>query len=164
MKYVNNLTQEYLKSILHYSPETGLFTWLVKLSNRVKIGMLAGTVRNNGYFKININGQLYYSHRLAWLYVTGEWPKDRIDHKDNNGLNNKWINLREATASQNNKNRAAYGKSTKEKNIYPYRGKFVIRVCLGTYNTIEEAALMRDKFLKEFKFEHEFIHSSLKAA
>lgn len=161
MKYVNNLTQEYLKSILEYNLETGKFIWLVKTSNRVKIGMYAGTLRNNGYLKININGQLYYAHRLAWLYMTGKWPENHIDHKDGIKDNNKWENLREATYSQNNKNRAAYGKV--DKNIYPYRGRFAVRVCLGTYNTKEEAIAIRDKFLKEFKFEDEFLHSSLKA-
>jgi hypothetical protein len=49
-----------------------------------------------------------------------------------------------------------------DKNIYPYRGRFAVRVCLGTYNTKEEAIAIRDKFLKEFKFEDEFIHSSLR--
>lgn len=160
MKYVNNLTQEYLKSILHYAPETGIFTWIVCLSNRAKIGSIAGTIRNNGYSKINIGGQLYYAHRLAWLYMTGKWPKEHVDHKDNVRANNKWKNLREATYSQNNKNRASYG--TTDKNIYPYRGRFAIRVCLGTYDTKEEAILIRDKFLKEFQFENEFLHSSLK--
>jgi hypothetical protein len=69
MKYVNNLTQEYLKSILEYNLETGKFIWLVKTSNRVKIGMYAGTLRNNGYLKININGQLYYAHKNISLKV-----------------------------------------------------------------------------------------------
>lgn len=92
--------------------------------------------------------------------MTGKWPEDLVDHKDNIKHNNIWENLREANHSQNNKNRAAYGNT--DKNIYPYRGRFAVRVCLGTYNTKEEAVIIRDKFLKEFEFENDFIHSSLK--
>lgn len=162
MRYVNNLTQEYLKSILFYDPETGLFVWLKSLSNRAKIGTPAGTLRSNGYLKTNIDGQLYYNHRLAWLYMTGEWPAYNIDHINGIKDNNEWKNLREATHSQNNKNRAAYG-ATQDKNIYLTKGKYTVRVCLGTYPTKEEAIAIRDKFLKEFKFEDEFLHSSLRA-
>ena len=160
IKYSNDLTQEYLKSILEYNPETGLFIWLKQVSNRIKSGSTAGTIRSDGYVKIIINRKIYFAHRLAWLYMTGKWPEDLVDHKDNIKHNNIWENLREANHSQNNKNRAAYG--TTDKNIYPYRGKFVVRVCLGTYNTKEEAITVRDKFLKEFEFENDFIHSSLK--
>ena len=160
MDYVNNITQEYLKSILSYDPETGLFTWLVQKGARALVGSIAGTIRNNGYLKINIDKQLYYAHRLAHLYMTGEWPKNHIDHINGIKNDNHWCNLREATYSQNNKNRASYGST--DKNIYPYRGRFVIRVCLGTYDTKEEAIAVRDKFLKEINFETEFLHSSLK--
>ncbi len=162
MRYVNDITQEYLKIILEYNPETGKFKWLVKTSNRIKIGMEAGTLRSNGYLKTNINGQLYYNHRLAFLYMTGRWPTHNIDHINGSKDDNSWINLREATHSQNNKNRASYGKAL-DKNIYLTKGKYAVRICLGTYHTKEEAILIRDKFLKEFKFEDEFLHSSLKA-
>jgi hypothetical protein len=148
VKYCNNITQEYLKSILSYDQGTGVFTWLLKTSNRVKVGMQAGTLRNNGYLKINLNGQLYYVHRLAWLYVTGEWPKNNIDHINGAKDDNRWVNLREATHSQNNRNRASYGKQTLGKSIYKHRGKFTVRVSLGTFDTINEAEETRDKFLK----------------
>jgi len=161
MKYVNNISAEYLKSILHYNPENGKFTWIAVTSNRVKLGMEAGTMRNNGYLKININSQLYFTHRLAFLYMTGEWPKAHIDHINGVKDDNRWCNLREATSSQNNKNRAGYG--TVDKNIYPYKGRFAVRVCLGTYDTKEEAVAIRDKFFKDFEFQNEFIHHSLKA-
>lgn len=118
----------------------------------------------------NIKKQWLFENKYQWAIILcpqislalHDWkvPENHIDHKDGIKDNNKWENLREATYSQNNKNRAAYGKV--DKNIYPYRGRFAVRVCLGTYNTKEEAIAIRDKFLKEFKFEDEFIHSSLR--
>lgn len=101
------LTQSELKSQLHYDPETGIFTRIVSTSNRVKVGDIAGRKHNFGYLQIQVNGKLYLSHRLAWLYVYGEFPLNDIDHinmiRDDN-----WIeNLREATRSENLFNRGS---------------------------------------------------------
>ena len=64
---------------------------------------------DHGYTVIRFRGKLYLAHRLAWFYMTGEWPREQIDHKDGVRLNNKWDNLREATPGQNNMNRTAIG-------------------------------------------------------
>ncbi|MEI6297329.1 MAG: hypothetical protein WCO84_06870 [bacterium] len=104
------ITQEYLKSILEYNPETGDFIWIKKTnskSNRIKVGDIAGTLDTNGYLKIQINGKCYQSHRLAWLYETGSWPKFQIDHKE--GINipnfNKFSNLRDVFEVVNKQNK-----------------------------------------------------------
>lgn len=97
------LSQEYLKSILHYDPETGILSWKVD-RRRVKIGQIAGYLCL-GYVAIGIDGKLYKGHRLAWLYMTGEWPKDEIDHINRTKHDNRWVNLREATKEQNCDNR-----------------------------------------------------------
>ena len=94
------LTQEYLKSILDYDLDTGIFTWKINKAKRTKIGDIAGW-SYNGYREIEINDKKYKAHRLAWLYVYGEMPNKLIDHIDGNRSNNKISNLREATLDGN---------------------------------------------------------------
>jgi hypothetical protein len=93
-----------VKSILAYSPEAGVFIRKVTLSPRFPIGTVAGYKSKDGYWNLTILGKHYRSHRIAWLYVHGEWPKYEIDHKDGNPDNNRLSNLREATRIQNTQN------------------------------------------------------------
>ncbi len=92
------LTQERLRELLSYDPETG--AWRCRPTGRV-VGYA-----DHGYLRIIIDGRKYYAHRLAFLYMTGELPPQGVDHKDTDGLNNKWNNLRLATKSQNGANRS----------------------------------------------------------
>ena|SRR3990167_6112314 len=94
---------ERLRGLLHYDSDTGVFTWRVN-RRRVKTGDIAGTVNAQGYVQICIDGRLYLAHRLAWLYVHGEWPSGDLDHWDTNRANNVIGNLRPATNSQNQAN------------------------------------------------------------
>lgn len=94
------MNQHDLRRILNYDPETGIFTWAEKTSRKVMVGAIAGCLNKAGYIVIGIGGKLYYAHQLAWLYQTGEWLP-RVDHRDCDGSNNRWINLRPATAQQN---------------------------------------------------------------
>lgn len=91
------MTPEYLRSILHYDPDSGVFT-------RRATGKIAGSGKS-GYRKISINNRSYWAHRLAWAIMMGEWPPETIDHKDGDGSNNRWDNLRAATRQQNQQNR-----------------------------------------------------------
>ena len=100
------LTAERLREVLHYDPETGEWRWLISTNRKIRIGSKAGSI-GNGYEVIVFNRKLYKSHRLAWLYMTGEWPRCHIDHADMDRSNNKWSNLRQATITQNNANRHA---------------------------------------------------------
>jgi hypothetical protein len=93
------MKQQDLLRIMNYDPATGVFTWRVS-RGRVKVGDAAGCRNRHGYIVIGVAGKLYYAHQLAWLYQTGEWL-ERIDHRDNDHGNNRWINLRPATAQQN---------------------------------------------------------------
>ncbi|WP_241575047.1 HNH endonuclease [Rosenbergiella nectarea] len=90
-----------LQRLLNYDPETGLFYWKVRMSNRVKAGDLAGVINGSGYRIIAIKGKIHYAHRLAFLWMTGRLPGKFVDHVDGDRSNNIWVNLREASALQN---------------------------------------------------------------
>lgn len=107
-----DLTLQALRDLLHYDPETGAFTWLVRVNSRVPAGARAGKIDPHGYVRIGIGGRHYLAHRLAWLYVTGEWPPAEIDHRDRDPGNNRWANLRDATHAQNQRNTAAQCNNT----------------------------------------------------
>ena len=100
------LTAERLREVLRYEPETGLWLWVVSRGG-TKIGAVAGTP-HDGYVRIKIDGCLYLAHRLAWFWMTGEWPEFEVDHEDLDRANNRWKNLRHATDSQNRANTKAF--------------------------------------------------------
>lgn len=95
-----DVTHDRLLSLLSYDTATGLFTWIAGRH----AGKIAGTKHNEGYMVIGIDGVRYLSHRLAWFYVTGEWPKGKLDHRDRNRGNSAFDNLREVTSAQNSLN------------------------------------------------------------
>lgn len=102
------LTQEKLKELLHYNPQTGFFTW-VKSKGRAKAGSIAGCPDKDGYILIGINRKLYKAHRLAFIYMEGSEPSHDVDHINRVTGDNRWSNLRHATRSQNNINRKCKG-------------------------------------------------------
>lgn len=143
------LTQERLKELLHYDPETGIFTRL-KCACHSAVGKRAGSNDNiNGYRHIKIDQKSYPEHRVAWLYMHGKWPDGEIDHKNCDGQDNKFNNLREATESQQVNNRRRFKNNTSgAKGVHwvPHCGKWMARVWskkkthyLGLFATIEEA-------------------------
>ncbi len=100
----NDLTAARLRELLHYDPLTGIFTRLVRTSQNANVGDVAGSPDDAGYIRISVDGKRYRAHRLAWLYMKGEWPALHIDHEDTDTGNNRWLNLREATRSVNAQN------------------------------------------------------------
>jgi len=102
-----------LQELLGYDPVTGIFTW--RRTRRRGSGAAGCLCKTHGYVNIGIDGRVYRAHRLAWLYVTGEWPKAHIDHINCLRHDNRWANLREATISQNKANNPGY--STKKTNL-----------------------------------------------
>lgn len=99
------ITAARLRTVLRYDRETGVFTWRVSTGNRVKEGAPAGHVMKRGYVRIRVDGRQYKAHRLAWLYVTGAWPKLTIDHENRVKNDNRFSNLVDVSQWQHNKNR-----------------------------------------------------------
>jgi len=98
-------TADDLKKVLSYNPETGVFVWLVRPCKAVKAGDVAGCVEKRiGYNTIGISGKVYKAHRLAWLYVHGEWPTGLIDHINGKKDDNRIVNLRVVLADGNSQN------------------------------------------------------------
>ncbi len=103
------ITQDQLKEVLHYCPETGIFTWLVGGKGRPGKGIKAGGIlydkSGKTYRILRVHNRLYRQHRLAFLYMTGEFPENEVDHIDGNGCRNVWANLRAVTGLENRKNK-----------------------------------------------------------
>ena len=97
------VTAERLWQVLDYAPETGLFYWRVR-SGRASPGKQAGTWSGKGYREIVIDNTSYRAHRLAWLHVTGEHPREEIDHRNGDRGDNSIANLRECSRAENNRN------------------------------------------------------------
>jgi hypothetical protein len=100
----STLTTARLRELLHFEPDTGVFTWRDTPLVHKWRGKQAGRL-DNGYIRIRIDRQDYLGHRLAWFYVHGEWPDPYIDHINGEKSDNRMVNLREATHGLNMQNR-----------------------------------------------------------
>lgn len=106
---IKKITQERLKELLSYDPETGVFRWKVD-RRKVKAGTRAGAL-TKGYIVISVDGKKYKAHRLAWLYTYGCWPTNEIDHVNRVKDDNRLCNLRDVTRQQQQFNRGVKGYS-----------------------------------------------------
>jgi hypothetical protein len=162
-----DLSQEYLKECLEYNPETGVFFWLYRplkhfkserrqrIFNSVYSGKPCGHLSEEGYLVIRFDGMLHKAHRLAWLYVYGELPKQWLDHINRNRSDNRICNLRLASPALN-----AQNASTRKDNTsgipgvswHKATGKWVVQISkqgksthVGLFPTIQEAKLAREQ-------------------
>ena len=141
------ITQQELRSIIKYDPGTGIFY-------RISNGKKTGSVMRVGYIVVTIGKKFYLAHRLAWLYVHGEWPQLSIDHINMDKTDNRISNLRLASKSQNafntDKHRSASGIRGVyfQKNTKKWRVKFGNRH-IGYFDSKEEAGSVWQKMYKE---------------
>ena len=160
------ITQKEIKEIASYDKETGIFTRLTRPCNSVNIGDELGYLKKckSGlmYLSTEYKGHQYLLHRLAFLDVDGKFPDGDVDHKDGNGLNNKWNNLRVVDAIENGKNRklnhnnesgyqgvSFYNLTKKWRAAISVDGK---KKHLGYFDTFEEAKERRVIAEKEFNY------------
>lgn len=152
------LTQTRLKELLHYAPDTGVFTWLVNRGS-ARVGMVAGTSQGTGYIWTGVAGGRHLNHRLAWLYMTGNEPENCVDHVNGVTDDNRWCNLRAATVRQNQLNRVGNkkGNISGYKCVFKGRGSWFVGMDghrVHGFNTAEDAnefaCLMREMLHGEF--------------
>lgn len=161
------IDQDYLKEHFNYDPETGIFTVRKQVSFRCPPGYICGWKNELGYLHVRINFKQYKLHRLAWLYVYGEWPVGHIDHINGIPSDNRISNLRICTDTQNIHNRKIpkHNKSG-YKGVHLLKGRYYARigvnykqVALGGYATAEEASAVYVDYAK--KIHGEFFNESV---
>lgn len=151
------ITQEQLKNLLNYDPETGVFTR--QLMNGFEI---AGSIDSFGHRQIQIGSKRHMAHRLAWLYVFGKFPNFEIDHINGDPDDNRISNLRLATRKQNMENRKLHVNNTSGyRGITWHRNKWEARVShhgkrihVGNFDNLQEA-VNAAKTAREQLFTHD---------
>jgi hypothetical protein len=159
---MTELTQDRLKEVLSYDPDTGIFTNLTQRGSSA-VGTTAGW-RHDGYIRIKIDYKDYMAHRLVWLYIYGELPEEFLDHINEIRDDNRIVNLRMATHQENQHNRS----SPKSNGTSGYLGVSWRKDCkkwqaqirlngrdkyLGHFNTAEQAS---EAYLKAKRDLHTF--------
>lgn len=141
------MDQATLKELLHYDPDTGVFTRKVS-KGKAKAGAEAGYLNSDGYREVKVCGRPFKAHRLAFLYMTGMWPDYQVDHLNGNRLDNRWCNLRDADAVTNNENKtkALPNNQSGLLGVHKHRSKWRAQIRtnrklkhLGSFDTPEEA-------------------------
>lgn len=141
------ITQQRIRELFSYSPETGLLTRNITLSNNAKAGSVVSCRNAAGYIVTSIDGRLYYAHRIIWMHVHGEWPSCGIDHANMLRSDNRLLNLRLATQSQNMGNIRGWA-SSGHKSVYLNKssGRWYARIQhngktihIGTFSKKEDA-------------------------
>lgn len=162
MAKADSITPEALRQLLRYEPETGKLYWKErpvemlpseragKSWNTRFAGKEAFTAIGNHRYRVGrVNYKELLAHRVVWAIHYGEWPEDQIDHVDNDRLNNRIGNLREATSFENMRNRGAQNNnSSGHKGVHWNSGAkaFCAQICfegrrvyLGLFSTAEDA-------------------------
>jgi hypothetical protein len=148
------------KDILDYDPNTGVFTWKVKTSSKAMPGNVAGWFDKDGYRCITVCGKKIKAHRLAWWWVSNEWPEKSlyIDHINRDKSDNRISNLRLATPSQSAMNRGAQSNNKSgHKGVLKVKKYWHAQIMvagqsigLGYYKDIKDAVCAYEKAAQQF--------------
>ena len=109
---LDDISQEELRRLFAYDPETGVVTRKVSVSANTKVGDVVGYLGNHGYFQVMISGTKYLLHRVIWRLVTGDTPPEQIDHVNHNKVDNRRLNLRLTSHPENARNQSMRSDNT----------------------------------------------------
>lgn len=150
---VKRIDVDRLREVLAYEPDSGTFTWRLSLSPRCRVGGVAGSKQSDGYVVVRLDRVLYKAHRLAYAYAHGNMPEElQIDHVNGDKADNRLVNLRAVTQSQNQQNqrqkRADNTTGVRGVSRYgsKYRAEIVVngeRKIFGVCETLNDAAILR---------------------
>ena len=161
---------ERLREVLEYDSKTGIWTWLQSV-NKKPISVVAGTISVHGYRIITFEGVKYRSGRLAWFYMTGEWPSEEIDHENRDKTDDRWCNLRVISRSENALNRDQQVNNTSGARGVHWdmdRAKWIVQVKKdgilhhgGRFDYLDEAIEARDALAQELHGDFAVLNSSM---
>lgn len=161
---MSGLTAEHLRYLLSYDPSTGVF--IRRVSPRTdRAGRPTGSINpTGGYHLIRLEGRSYMSHRLAWLYMTGEWPEEEIDHINGIRSDNRFENLRAVKARHNHSNRGLSSRNTSghsgvawnraNKNWRASFRQDGVRVEVGSFSDLQDAIAAYEDVVKQHRGEY----------
>lgn len=154
------LTQQQLKELLDYNPNTGDFVNKIFRGLRAMPNEMAGNVSSGGYIDITIYKRKYKAHRLAWLYVNGVWPTNNIDHINRIKTDNRICNLRDVTQDQNGQNKTIHKNNTSghigvvwHKRSNRWRARICLKgkdIYLGSFDEIQSAINARKQAEQQY--------------
>ena len=142
------MTQKDIKATFDYNPDTGVCTWKeYRLKAAPGEPIDERYVYSDGYIVISFKGKAQMLHRLIWVWMTGEWPENQIDHLNGDKMDNRWENLRDVTQYQNLCNKSAYAKESPEPPGVTKKGNKWVAILtvnktqmkLGSFNSPEKA-------------------------
>ena len=150
------LTAKRLRKLLEYNPTAGVFHWRASVGKASR-GSVAGAVNpRDMHRQIRVDGQLYQAGRLAWLDMTGKWPKHIIACVNRDRSDIRWANLREITNSQKRAFSSTKTKFGAQGVWITKSGKYVAEIkvarqkmYLGSFGTLQEARAAYAKAAKE---------------
>lgn len=128
------VTANRVRELFHFCPESGVLTRRIAAAPNAPEGAIAGRLNTAGHLVVCVHARMYMVHRVAWLWMTGEWPTFEIDHINQNKSDNRWSNLREATRSQNLINRGHRRKHQLPRGVSKAGGRYQAQIRVaGTF-------------------------------
>lgn len=149
----HRVTGALLELYLQYDPDTGIFRRNLTTNPNSVAGDIIVKLNDQGYVEVTINDIRLRGHRVAWAWVTGQWPDGDLDHINGQRWDNRFINLRKANRSQNLQNTGI--KKTNKSGVTGVhfcedRQKWVAQIsvnkkptCLGRFDAFEDAVAVR---------------------